>query len=166
LRFPLEEEAVAEGWFGGGPGAWGRIDIQRVRGSPGLGLYNFVFDLELTFRSWPPGAEEGWHGPVALAAEGWVGEGGTTGSRYLGDLNMRGPLYILPPGWEPGFPAHLEAKTAMSGQQVEALEELRKGGNLALRVNVSAVPLATTERIGTAAARPSASTCTFVTNPR
>jgi hypothetical protein len=136
---------MPEAWFGGGREAWGRIAVKAVKGFQALRLYHLVIDLELTFLSPPPGAEAGWNGPLALSAEGWAGEGGGVGSTYLGTLNFREPLYILPPSWQRGFPAHLEARTPLPGQQVEAIEDLRKGGDLALRVDVHSVPLATAE---------------------
>lgn len=136
---------MTEGWLGGGREAWGRVRVQAVRGVPGLGLNHLVIDLELTFFSQPPRADEGWNGPLALAGEGWAGKGGNRGSHYLGTLDFQEPLFILPPGWQSGFPAHLEAKVPLSRQQIEALEELRMGGDLALRVDLRSVPLATAE---------------------
>lgn len=136
---------MLEASFGSGREAWGRIAVKAVRGFQALRSYHLSVDLGLTFLSSPPGADAEWSGPLALSAEAWAGAGGSGATQYLGVLTFREPLYVLPPGWQSGFSAHVEAKTPLTLKQLEAIEDLRNGGDLAFRVDVHAVPLATAE---------------------
>ncbi len=111
--------------------AFAELDVKSMNGSPGLGFYRLLVQVNITTRARPPGEEIV---VTNIGGELLVQGKGETES-FLGHMIQPGnqaPIRIMQ--YTNTLPAHLEIE--LDARRIEAIERIRLGEHLSFRLNV------------------------------